>query len=263
MRATDFQSRTEMDHALTHLCELLIQAQAEHPDQTGDVAACVLDPEGQSTTGISLRDGDRWIHAEVLACERYRDKFGDIPEGTMCVTTLSPCNRPMADRVGTDCASYLRDQGIDQVYAGHADQTQDADNVGITQNAKLRKLCKKFAEQIHQDVTESEPDLPEDYHFKVWDSLKWHADRASLGNNIGAEIMCWLVKHKNLDECVPFYEATIFPFVEKYNYPRPPDGPGDDAGKVYADMVKEIVTNWSKMTRADIDKWVPSEERVK
>jgi pyrimidine deaminase RibD-like protein len=159
MRAAEFQ-HAQLDHKLTELCELLMSAQAQCPDDTGDVAACISDPEGKTATGVSLRMGKHWIHAEVLACERYREKFGDIPVGSVCVTTLSPCNRPMADRVGPDCASYLQDQGIDRVYAGHSDETQDADNVGITQNVRLRKLCKKFAQHIHQDTTDTDDQTP-------------------------------------------------------------------------------------------------------
>ena len=43
MRAAEFQ-HAQLDHKLTELCELLMSAQAQCPDDTGDVAACISDP---------------------------------------------------------------------------------------------------------------------------------------------------------------------------------------------------------------------------
>jgi hypothetical protein len=153
-----------------------------------------------------------------------------------------------------DCASYLRDQGIDRVYAGHADATQHADDVGITQNAKLRKLCKKFAENIHQDVTESEDhaDYP---HWLVWERLKRVAQTASLGDNKGAEVMLWLLKRSDAADAVPFYTKTVLPYVEKHDFPAPPQGPGDDSSPEFMALVRDITEHWAKMSMSEALAW--------
>jgi pyrimidine deaminase RibD-like protein len=116
------------------------------------VAAAVLDPNDNCVTGINYpaKDGRR-VHAEHAAIDNYISRFGSIPPNSIVITTLSPCNRPMADREGRSCADLIKQHGIDSVYCGYVDPTQDAHRVGLTANKKIQALCKAFADTFLKD----------------------------------------------------------------------------------------------------------------
>ena len=133
----------ELDLILAELCELVLDGQEQESDYYGMVAACVLGPEGQQVYRTSYKkDNGKWVHAEVAALEAY----GDITPECIVVTTLSPCNRTMADRAGESCEDVINSYGIEHVYCGYKDPTQDEDNSIETDNAKVKKLCKQLAD---------------------------------------------------------------------------------------------------------------------
>lgn len=144
MKAT----REQLDEILVNLCGLLLAAKEVDSDYYGCVAACILDPNGQEVSRVNFFDDatDTRIHAERAAIDAYLNDYGDIPAGSICITTLSPCNRPMGERYGESCEQLLKDHGIKMVYAGYKDPTQDIDPSVATKNSKLEELCKKFAD---------------------------------------------------------------------------------------------------------------------
>ena len=86
--------------------------------------------------------------------DRYRKKFGEIPEGSIILTTLSPCNEygtEMADeRYGESCTDLINSSPVRKVYAGYSDPGQHNDSnkytEEITKNPDIQRLCKKFAD---------------------------------------------------------------------------------------------------------------------
>jgi pyrimidine deaminase RibD-like protein len=144
----------KLDHTLAKLCKLVIEGQKSDKDY-GMVAACVIDPDNNFVTGLNTPgiDGKR-IHAERVAIEKYENEYGPVPEGSIIVTTLSPCNEQhdetAAEREGESCTDYINSKGIEKVYCGYNDPTQDNNNREFnmmeTSNKELRAICKKFAD---------------------------------------------------------------------------------------------------------------------
>ena len=147
----DYEIRNykKLDSILNDLCKLVIKGQRRDSDKYGMVAAAVLDSDQNLVASTSTSNGNKWIHAERNAIERYISKHGDIPEGSIIVTTCSPCSETMADRYKESCTDFINQQGIKKVYAGYMDPTQDEDqrefNIIETENSSIRELCKKFA----------------------------------------------------------------------------------------------------------------------
>lgn len=153
MRAEEFTVSLDekLDEILVRLCELVIQGQQKNQD-LGMVAAAVLDPEDNCVVGINYptRDGRR-VHAERAAIDSYTARFGPVPPGSIVITTLSPCNQDMDERAGESCQDLLDQHGIDSVYCGYVDPTQDRHQVGSTANKKIQALCKAFADTFLKD----------------------------------------------------------------------------------------------------------------
>jgi len=144
MKAT----RQQLDEILVNLCGLILAGKDVDQDYYGCVSACILDPQGREVSRVNFFDDatDTRVHAEHAAIDAYINDYGDIPAGSICITTLSPCNRPMVDRYGKSCEQRLKEHGIKMVYAGYKDPTQDIDPCVATKNPKLEELCKKFAD---------------------------------------------------------------------------------------------------------------------
>jgi hypothetical protein len=99
---------------------------------------------------LPAKDGTR-KHAERVAIDKYKKSIGEIPAGSIVVTTCSPCNSPMEERHGESCKDLLNSVGIHKVYAGYQDPTQhddqDADfRVYVTENDQLWGKCQLFAQ---------------------------------------------------------------------------------------------------------------------
>ena len=151
MRASDFTIRNhdKLDHILAKLCEMVVEGQKKDMN-LGMVAAAVLDPDNNCVVGINYptKDGKR-VHAERAAIDSYYARFGSIPEGSIILTTCSPCTQHMEERHSINCSDLIDEVGVHKVYAGYQDPTQEPGpkkyHIEITRNPKIHKLCKKFA----------------------------------------------------------------------------------------------------------------------
>jgi hypothetical protein len=102
MKISDFQisNHNKLDQILVRLCEMVIQGQQKDQD-LGMVAAAVLDPDNNCVVGINYptKDGKR-VHGERAAIDSYYARFGEIPAGSIIITTCSPSTQDMAEREG-------------------------------------------------------------------------------------------------------------------------------------------------------------------
>lgn len=153
MRASDFHivNHDKLDEILVRLCEMVIKGQQKDSAEYGMVAAAVLDPDNNCVAALNYRLGDKDVHGERAAIEAYNQRFGDIPEGSIILTTCSPCSEPMPERVGDSCTDLINSTPVHKVYAGYRDPSQDTKtdktyHLQITKNPKIQALCKAFAD---------------------------------------------------------------------------------------------------------------------
>ena len=149
---TDYEIRNykKLDNILANLCKTVIEGQKRDKQMFGMVAACVLDNDNNIVFGINLPAGEnKRVHAEKVAMMEYQKQYGDIPEGSIIITTCSPCSETMDEREGESCTDYINHSNVKKVYCGFHDPTQDEDQRGFnlmeTQNKSIRELCEKFA----------------------------------------------------------------------------------------------------------------------
>ena len=151
MQISDFQisNHDKLDAILVRLCEMVIQGQSKKGN-LGMVAAAVLDPDNNCVVGINYptRDGKR-VHGERAAIDSYTARFGNIPAGSIIITTCSPCSHDMSKREGVNCSDLIDEVGVHKVYAGYQDPTQEFGDkkyhIEITGNPKIHELCERFA----------------------------------------------------------------------------------------------------------------------
>ena len=142
-------SNEQLDAVLAELCGLVIAGQQDNPDFNGMVAAAVLDPKGRLVTGVNYLYGNYRVHAERAAIDRYEAEYGDLPRGSIVITTLSPCSEKMTSRYEESCTNLLNKKHVKLAYCGYQDPTQDDRSkftVIITDNSKIKDLCKRFAD---------------------------------------------------------------------------------------------------------------------
>ena len=147
----DGSERDTLDQVLTGLCEMIVLGQQKDAEKYGLVAAALVDPKNVLTARVSSKQHDQWQHAERNAIDAYLESHDRIPPNSIIITTLSPCNRPMPDRYGESCEDLLEHYGIDRVYAGYRDPTQDdsrAFDIEYTHNQSLTALCRRFASEF-------------------------------------------------------------------------------------------------------------------
>lgn len=151
MQISDFQisNHDKLDAILVRLCEMVIQGQGKKGN-LGMVAAAVLDPDNNCVVGINYptQDGRR-VHGERAAIDSYTARFGDIPAGSIIITTCSPCSHDMSERAGVNCSDLVDEVGVHKVYAGYQDPTQEPGDkkyhIEVTGNPKIHELCERFA----------------------------------------------------------------------------------------------------------------------
>lgn len=169
MKSSEFEihNYAKLDAILADLCQLIVDGQESNKSNYyGMVAACVLDPENNKVSKLNYlnEQSQKRVHAERAALEVYTKKYGEVPRGSIVVTTLSPCNEDMDERDGDSCTDLLEHYGVKKVYCGYIDPTQQANNRKFalmeTANPQLRHLCKKFADTFLKD-SKKEPTLPE------------------------------------------------------------------------------------------------------
>lgn len=157
----EIHDRKHLDKYLVELASLVVENQQTDPAYYGMVAACVLDPDHNSVRSTSTKEGNKWRHAERNAMEAYEETYGTIPEGSIIITTLSPCDGAMADRYQSSCTDLINNSSVKKVYCGYMDPSQHDEDfeftVEATSNKDIQKLCKKFADTFLGD-----PDHPID-----------------------------------------------------------------------------------------------------
>lgn len=155
MKFLEFDQNSKLDRILVELCHHIIKGQHIDSDKYGMVAACVLDPKNRKVFGVNeaAEDGKR-RHAERVAIDRYIKHYGDVPKGSIIVTTLSPCNEygtKMADeRYGESCTDIINSLNCQYVYCGYQDPSQHKDNAKFTikqtENRDIEKFCNRLAD---------------------------------------------------------------------------------------------------------------------
>jgi pyrimidine deaminase RibD-like protein len=154
MKISDFriENHDKLDGILVELCEMVIRGQQQDPDQYGMVAAAVLDPNQRLVMALNHAQGTKDVHAERAAIRKYIKQYGDVPEGSIIVTTCSPCTEPMPEREGSSCRDLISSTAVHKVYAGYRDPSQQTAagdktyHLQITKNKRIQKLCKRFAD---------------------------------------------------------------------------------------------------------------------
>jgi pyrimidine deaminase RibD-like protein len=148
-------NRSHLDRYLVELGNLVIAGQKKDLEKFGMVAACVLDPDHRAVARTSMKVGDKWSHAERNAIDAYESEYGEIPEGSIILTTLSPCDGPMSDRYEGSCTDYINESPVKKVYCGYTDPSQHNEDfeftVETTTNRDIQRLCKKFADTFLGD----------------------------------------------------------------------------------------------------------------
>jgi pyrimidine deaminase RibD-like protein len=146
----EIHNRKKLDRYLVNLCNEIVEGQQTDPDLYGMVAACVLDPDNNEVSSTSTKKDGKWKHAERNAMEAYKEIHGEIPEGSIIITTLSPCDDKMNDRYGTSCTDLINNSPVKKVYCGYMDPSQSNDDFDftneVTNNHSIQELCKKFAD---------------------------------------------------------------------------------------------------------------------
>lgn len=152
-------SNEQLDAVLAELCGIVIKGQQDNPDFNGMVAAAVIDPTGRLVTGLNYLYGNYRVHAERAAIDKYEEEYGELPRGSIVVTTLSPCSDRMDSRYEESCTNLLNSKGVKLAYCGYKDPSQE--NIQdkfvsiFTENPKIKHLCSKFAHTfLDKGITE-------------------------------------------------------------------------------------------------------------
>lgn len=160
---TDYEVRNyhKLDKYLSELCDLVEKGQASGKD-FGMVAAGLLPLKGHYMARLNRPGKDGRIHAEHAVIKDFIKKYGSIPEGSVIITTLSPCNKHMDERDGPACADIINKYNIQKVYCGYIDPTQHHGsednrefNLVETSNKGLRKRCEAFAKTFLNNTDET------------------------------------------------------------------------------------------------------------
>ena len=155
---SEIHNYEKLDKILSKLCALVVEGQKTKPEYFGKVAAAVLDPDNNLVARLNYPGNDGRVHAERAAMEAYEEQYGDIPEGSIVLTTLSPCSEHMTERDGPSCTDYINNSTVKKVYCGYSDPTQDEDqrqfNILESNDSEIRDLCKTFAETFINGINE-------------------------------------------------------------------------------------------------------------
>ena len=154
MKISDFRitNHDRLDRILVQLCAMVIDGQQQDPDQYGMVAAAVLDPDNRLVMALNHAQGRKDVHGERAAIRKYVKQYGDVPKGSIIITTCSPCTEPMPERQGSSCRDLINSTPVHKVYAGYRDPSQQTAagdktyHLQITKNTRIQELCKRFAD---------------------------------------------------------------------------------------------------------------------
>ena len=187
MKISDFQIRNhdKLDAILVRLCDMVIEGQKKNPDLYGMVAAAVLDPDNRCVAALNYQSNAGDVHGERAAIAAYHKRFGEIPEGSIILTTCSPCTEPMPERAGDSCKDLISSTPVHKVYAGYRDPSQETwggdktYHLEITKNKKIQELCKAFADTwIKDELDEGAAEHVRMVMTSAADLMKQHGFRA-------------------------------------------------------------------------------------
>ena len=212
-------SREKLNTVLAELCSLVLQGQKDNPDFYGMVGAAVLDPRGYLVTGLNYPYGNHRIHAERAAIDRYEEEYGELPKGCIVITTLSPCNENntamAAERYSESCTDLLNEKRIKMAYCGYNDPTQDDKHnkftVIVTDNAKIKTLCKKLADTfLKNNLAEETNKQILSYIKKIHPKGEFRIDHAVM-NHAEWELTTVLLDnlHIDTDEVSPYDQINL------------------------------------------------------
>ena len=221
MKISDFEisNHHKLDQILVRLCELVVDGQQKDPNLYGMVAAAVLDPDNNCVAALNYQTGSGDVHGERAAIDAYHKRFGEIPEGSIILTTCSPCTEPMSDRVGESCKDLISSTSVHKVYAGYRDPSQQTDSgdktyhLEITRNPKIQELCGMFASTWLKDeldegsaehvrmVMTSAADLMKQHGFRAVGQLS-EKDLEQIAQQAGATLhdVCIILNIDHVDE---------------------------------------------------------------
>ena len=154
MKISDFRihSTDKLDSLLVELVEMIIDGQRHDPKGYGLVAAGVLDDQGRFVPALNYLNPEtgRRVHAERAAVDHYQSIYGELPSGSIIITTLSPCTEDMSEREDVSCNELINDGRVNKVYCGYRDHTQQPDrrknyHLRCTRHEKLNEVCKRIA----------------------------------------------------------------------------------------------------------------------
>jgi pyrimidine deaminase RibD-like protein len=156
MKLADFRihDTEKLDGILADLCELVVRGQQNNPNKFGVVAAAVLDPNNELVSALNYKRGDKNVHAERAAIDLYRSTIGEIPAGSIIITTCSPCSEDHDEtaqgRYGESCTDVINNSKVRKVYCGYEDPSQNHRDdkkfhVMASRNPKIHELCHMFA----------------------------------------------------------------------------------------------------------------------
>jgi len=193
MKDQEIHNYRKLDKILSRLCQLVVKGQNSDKDY-GMVAAGVLDPDNNLVCRLNIPGGNgKRIHAERSAIESYENKYGEVPKGSIVITTLSPCSEhdgeTAEERMGDSCTDYLNSKGIEKVYCGYMDHTQDNDNrefnIIETSNKDIRQQCKKFADTFLDEDSPMQFAAEKTSAINPYGGLKDNQYRGSIGEASG------------------------------------------------------------------------------
>ena len=160
MKIDDFKihSDEKLDLILTDLVEMILRGQKNDPQGFGLCASAVLDNDNRLVPALNYKTrNNKHVHSERAAIEKYREMHGEIPAGSIIITTLSPCSDTHSDeRYGDSCSDLINSTPVKKVYCGYIDPAQlntpefkhKHYHLRCTRNKKLERLCQLIADQF-------------------------------------------------------------------------------------------------------------------
>lgn len=135
---------------LYELCDMIKHGQEKDSNHYGMVAACIVDPDGNTVRALNhANNNGHRTHAERATIEKYEQQYGEIPKGSIIITTLSPCSEHMHDREGASCTDLINSKGVKKVYCGYMDPTQSQERYQFstkeTNDKHIKDQCTAFA----------------------------------------------------------------------------------------------------------------------
>lgn len=142
-----------------HLRKLLYQLERSPNEDTGIVAAGIIDGEKAVYEIAQRSENGQIIHAERSAFRSFTTDYGSPSNNAWVVTTLSPCVYPDGLRYGCSCTDLLRGKDdsfskVPRFHTGFVDPLQVNKStyedlgltVSVTENSTLRECCENLYE---------------------------------------------------------------------------------------------------------------------